>query len=266
MYESMLYLHSYTRWLVLLVLVWALWRMWHGLLTGRPWTTQDRVAGLTLAIVTSLQFIFGLVVHAAEGGLGRIAMGDIAGAMAVRELRFFGFEHPVLMTIALALLHLGAARAKRAATTRGQFRWGTICFTLGTVLILGAIPWERPLLRVPTSLAARTQPTADVTALPTGDAARGATLFAEAVDGAAPCSVCHAVTDETLVGSGLANIGSVASERVEGESAAQYLYNSIVYPAAYIVTDYPNVMPPNYGDVLTQQQVADLIAYLMTLQ
>ncbi|MEQ8672033.1 MAG: hypothetical protein RLP44_07840 [Aggregatilineales bacterium] len=42
----------------------------------------------------------------------------------------------------------------------------------------------------------------------------------------------------------------------------RYTVESIVHPAAYIVPEYQNVMPPNFGDRISYQQLADLIAYL----
>ncbi len=41
-----------------------------------------------------------------------------------------------------------------------------------------------------------------------------------------------------------------------------YIVESIVHPAAYIVPGFQNVMPPNFGDRVTYQDLADLIAYL----
>ena len=42
----------------------------------------------------------------------------------------------------------------------------------------------------------------------------------------------------------------------------QYLVESIVQPAVYIVPDYAAAMPGIYGNQLTAQQLADLVAYL----
>ena len=56
-------------------------------------------------------------------------------------------------------------------------------------------------------------------------------------------------------------------------TGAQYLFESIVSPDAYIVPggshvgpDGKSIMPHNYGTVLDAQKLADIIAYLETLQ
>jgi mono/diheme cytochrome c family protein len=53
---------------------------------------------------------------------------------------------------------------------------------------------------------------------------------------------------------------------VEGMSATEYLRESIRFPDAYVVEDFPaSTMNQAYDDILTDEQVEDVIAYLMTL-
>lgn len=82
------------------------------------------------------------------------------------------------------------------------------------------------------------------------------------------CATCHRVdSEERLIGPGLLNIGTRAASRVSGLSAEAYIHQSIVEPSAFLVPDYPdNLMPHVYGQILTEQQIQDLIAYLMTLK
>jgi mono/diheme cytochrome c family protein len=104
-----------------------------------------------------------------------------------------------------------------------------------------------------------------VAALPAGDAARGAELFAQQIDGAPACTTCHTLTDQALNGPGMAGYSTRAATRVEGQSAQEYTYTSITQPAAYIVPGFGNIMYPLYRQRLTSQQLSDLIAYLLTL-
>ena len=100
-------------------------------------------------------------------------------------------------------------------------------------------------------------------ALPDGDASSGETLFAEAINGAPACSTCHVLTDERKVGPGMADYADRAGNTVDGQSAEAYTYEAIINPAAHIVESYGNVMYTEYGRALDDQQVADLIAYLL---
>lgn len=102
-----------------------------------------------------------------------------------------------------------------------------------------------------------------------GDAAAGEALFKQPTINSAPgCPVCHSTEpNQAGVGPSLAGVASRAGQRVAGQSAEDYLRQSILNPNAYIVRGYaPNGMYQDFGKVLTDKQVNDLVAYLMTLK
>lgn len=101
-------------------------------------------------------------------------------------------------------------------------------------------------------------------ALPEGNAARGAAVYT-LVDDFPPCTSCHAIEGRSVNGPALAGYGTVAGTRVTGQSAEEYTYIAIVQPSDHIVESYPDIMPQVYQDRLTPQEMADLIAYLLTL-
>ena len=115
--------------------------------------------------------------------------------------------------------------------------------------------------------------------LPAGDAARGEQLFAQQVKQAsgsnASCTACHSlVPGEVKTGPSMAGVAARAETRVAGESAEQYIRASIQQPNAFIVPDNPaymgangkSLMPEGLGNLMSDQDLADLIAYLLTLQ
>jgi sulfur-oxidizing protein SoxX len=102
-----------------------------------------------------------------------------------------------------------------------------------------------------------------------GDAAAGEELFAQSSIGSQPgCTTCHSLeAGVTLVGPSLAGVGAEAGTRVSGQSAEEYLQQSIVEPNAHVVQGFAEgIMPAGYGDALTQQQLDDLVAYLLSLK
>lgn len=115
-------------------------------------------------------------------------------------------------------------------------------------------------------LAACSQQPKTFADLPSGDAQRGEALFTQRINGAPSCSSCHYTTDETLVGPGLAGLAERAANRITGQSATDYLFMSITKPASYIVEDFGNLMYTQYQTRLDDQHIADLIAYLLTLE
>lgn len=79
------------------------------------------------------------------------------------------------------------------------------------------------------------------------------------------CVGCHSVDPAvTMTGPTWYHIGDTAVSRVAGESPAFYLYQSIVDPNGFVVPNYAGgLMPANYGEQLSAQELADLIAYLL---
>ncbi len=110
-------------------------------------------------------------------------------------------------------------------------------------------------------------------ATPRGDAARGRQLFegdlAMAGGDAAPCIGCHSVTpgEPPSIGPNLSNVGNRAATTVADQSAGDYLRASIVEPDAYLAAGFQEgIHPRTYGRLLTNDQISDLVAYMLTLR
>jgi hypothetical protein len=100
-------------------------------------------------------------------------------------------------------------------------------------------------------------------ALPAGDASAGETTFT-----AKACVSCHSLqADVTIVGPSQAGVASRAEGRKPGYSPELYLYESIISPSAYLVEGFQDgLMPKTFRETLSSQELADLIAFLMTLK
>jgi mono/diheme cytochrome c family protein len=115
-------------------------------------------------------------------------------------------------------------------------------------------------------------------ALPAGDAAHGADLFAGKAKLAsgkpAPCQACHSLEPNVIkVGPSLSDIGTMGAQMIPGKAAADYIRESIQNPSAFIVPGNANfvnngksVMPEGLGNSMSPQDLADLIAYLLSLK
>ncbi len=102
-----------------------------------------------------------------------------------------------------------------------------------------------------------------------GDPRAGKDLFYENSLGTnAGCRICHSMEPGVrLVGPSLAGVATRAATRIPGMSAEEYLRQSIVNPDAYVVEGYPKgQMVPNLGAILSEEQIDDLVAFLMTLR
>jgi mono/diheme cytochrome c family protein len=97
----------------------------------------------------------------------------------------------------------------------------------------------------------------------TGDAVHGEELFNTSVNLAPACVGCHIPNNPASPS--LDGFGEVAGTRVEGQSAREYTFYSIVEPDRYTVEGYGvGIMYNKYDENLSAQDIADLIAYLLS--
>lgn len=100
--------------------------------------------------------------------------------------------------------------------------------------------------------------------LPKGDAANGEVSFTQSLGGAPACSTCHTLDGTSLVGPSMQGYATRADKETD-LAADAYTLQSIIQPASHVVSGFTNSMYAQYRDKLTRQQLADLIAYLLTL-
>jgi mono/diheme cytochrome c family protein len=89
--------------------------------------------------------------------------------------------------------------------------------------------------------------------LPPGDAEAGAAVYE-----AQACGSCH-----TFAPAGTeADIGPDLGESLEGKDT-EYIRTAIVNPDAEVAEGYqPGIMPKDYGEKLSDEELADLVAFL----
>lgn len=95
----------------------------------------------------------------------------------------------------------------------------------------------------------------------------------KAVYTAAGCAGCHGEPGGAgIVGPNLGGLATRAGSTVPGQSAEDYIHESIVNPNAHIVPECPNgpcaanLMPQTFGQTLSPAELDGLIQYLLTLE
>lgn len=100
-----------------------------------------------------------------------------------------------------------------------------------------------------------------------GDVDAGKALFARQTIGAnIGCITCHSLDGSKLVGPTMKGIATRAGKEVQGESAEQYIRNAILEPNAHAPSGYAVGVMPGYKGVLSDAQLNDLVAYLLSLK
>ncbi len=84
------------------------------------------------------------------------------------------------------------------------------------------------------------------------------------------CNACHALSDAQAMGAigpNLDHIGTQAEGQVPGQSAEDYLRLAIVKPNDYVAPgNMADIMPQDYGLRIPEQDLAELVKYLMEMK
>ncbi|HVU95367.1 MAG TPA: hypothetical protein VHE34_09090 [Puia sp.] len=131
-----LFLHSTWRWVVLLTLTGAIARMARGRRGGVPFSPLDNAIRHWTATVTHVQLVLGVTLFVRNPVADRFRLIHMAG-----------------MTLAVTVITIGSAMAKRRAHDADRFATAFRWFLAGLVIILLLVPWpfsplaQRPYFR-----------------------------------------------------------------------------------------------------------------------
>ncbi len=142
MYTFLLDLHNLLRWVIVVVGVIAVVSALRGAFARGTWTDQQNSLGRVFTISVDLQLLVGLLLYFVFSPITTGAFANFGAAMQNDHTRFFLVEHLPLMVIAIALIHVGASRARKLNSARPA----AIFYTVAMVLMVIAIPWWRPLI------------------------------------------------------------------------------------------------------------------------
>jgi hypothetical protein len=139
-FKATLHFHTLTAWIVVLSGLWALIRVYQGVLRRRPWTGHERLAGLVFSSALDTQVLIGLALYVQSSTVRPLFVGGAAGPDRVAA-SFFGMMHPLTMITAAVLCQVGFSLTKRISDDRRKYRIAVVCYTAACVLLLAAVPW-----------------------------------------------------------------------------------------------------------------------------
>jgi cytochrome c oxidase subunit 2 len=102
-----------------------------------------------------------------------------------------------------------------------------------------------------------------------GAAPQDLVALGQKVATSAGCTACHSVDGSALVGPTWKGLFGKTETFADGTTAVvdeAYIHESIVNPSAKIVSGFQDVMPKNYGDILTEEEINALIEYIKSIQ
>jgi len=140
MYTGLLHTHSLLRWVFLLLLITVIVKAWGGMKSKRAFTAGDKKLVLMTVITAHVQLLIGVMLYMSSP-IVKTALNDMGAAMKDSLLRFWAVEHISAMVLAIILITIGHASAKRADNDAAKFKKLFIFFLIGLVIILATVPW-----------------------------------------------------------------------------------------------------------------------------
>lgn len=149
-YNLLLSLHSFLRWLVVLMLLYTISKACIGYIKKLTYTKTDNALRHWTATTAHIQLIIGMILYFKSPMVKHFNTSEdnING-----EPIFFAVLHIALMLTSIFLITIGSAIAKRKNTDSAKFKSTAIYFTIGIIIVFIAIPWpfspfaSRPLIR-----------------------------------------------------------------------------------------------------------------------
>lgn len=152
MYQIVLALHSWSRWLVLIFGLIAIFRAFGGWQGRKPYVGADNGMGAAFVGSMHLQLLLGLILYFGLSPFGMKAFEAGGAVMKDPTGRFWAVEHLVMMVLAVVAAQVGRTLSKKATDPVLKHKKAFIWFTVALILVLIMIPWgiwnpARPLFR-----------------------------------------------------------------------------------------------------------------------
>lgn len=140
MYNGMLHLHSFLRWVILILLLVAIFKSFTD--RDKAFTDGHRKTGLFLMICADVMLLVGLYQwFAGNLGLKSIQANGFGNVMKNASLRFFAVEHTIGILVAIILIHTGYSFSKKNVPDAQKHKRILLLYGLALLIILISIPW-----------------------------------------------------------------------------------------------------------------------------
>lgn len=136
-------LHSGWAYIVLVILIFAVFNAVSGLMSKREFKDKDLRISLFTLIVSHIQLLIGFLAYffsaqfqfAKESGMGE--------AMKESSIRYFVIEHPLMMILAIVLITMGFSKHKKKEDDQAKFKTIAIYYGIALIFVLSRIPFAQ---------------------------------------------------------------------------------------------------------------------------
>ena len=136
MYNTLLHLHSGTRWIILILLLYTILNSYSNWKTDKNFGKKDKLSALFTLIFIHTQLLVGMILYFISPF---VRFGS--GMMADSKLRFYTIEHFMMMIAAVAVITIGYSRSKKSESDKAKHRKLFVWYLIALIIIIAAIPW-----------------------------------------------------------------------------------------------------------------------------
>jgi|TARA_R110000737_G_scaffold50259_1_gene71219 NADH:ubiquinone oxidoreductase subunit 5 (subunit L)/multisubunit Na+/H+ antiporter MnhA subunit len=133
MYEALKHAHSGFRWIILILLVFAIF---NAFTRKDVYEKKDRMIYLFTMISMHIMLLVGLVLNFISP-----KVQYASGFMKDASLRFYGIEHLLGMLLAIVIITIGRRKSENAIEAADKHKKIRRFYTIALVIVLAMIPW-----------------------------------------------------------------------------------------------------------------------------
>ena len=142
MYEIFLFIHSWLRWIVLILALLVIIKSFLGWQGKKTYGKGDNALSASFVGSLHLQLLIGLVLYFFLSPITTNAFQDFGGAMKAASIRYWAVEHIFVMVLAVIIAQIGRSRSKKASGNVKKFKIATIFYLIALILMLSRIPFN----------------------------------------------------------------------------------------------------------------------------
>ncbi|MDG1346502.1 MAG: hypothetical protein P8M61_10530 [Crocinitomicaceae bacterium] len=133
MYSALSHSHSGLRWVVLILLVFAIF---NASTRKTVYEKKDKMIYLFSMVFLHIQLLIGLILYFMSD-----KVSFASGWMKEPLYRFYGMEHFLGMLIAIILVTIGRKKAEKATVPAKKHKIIRVYYVIGLLIVLVSIPW-----------------------------------------------------------------------------------------------------------------------------
>lgn len=140
--KALLASHSGMRYLIIILMLMAIFFAYQTSKGKRPFIGNTKKTGMFTMILIDIQLLMGLVLYFFFlAGQTNFKLGKLKDQLEVSMFRSIAVDHFIGMLIAVVLVHMGYAKAKKAMNDPEAGRKQFLFYLIAFIIIMLVIPW-----------------------------------------------------------------------------------------------------------------------------